>query len=91
MHKIFKLCGTPSDDYWRKLQLHPSAVFKPPLPYRRRVTETFKDLPAPAVELLDTLLSLDPALRGTAAGALKSQVCRGSYCWKMLLTFLDCE
>lgn len=35
-----------------------------------------KDCPAAAVGLLETLLSIDPAHRGTAALALKSEVCR---------------
>lgn len=73
LHKIFKLCGSPSEDFWRNLKLPTSAVFKPQQSYRRCVAETFKDYPAAAVGLLETLLSIDPAHRGTAAGALKSE------------------
>ena len=40
------------------------------------VPETFKEYPSVALKLLETLLSLDPAQRGTAATALKSEVCR---------------
>lgn len=76
MHKIFKLCGSPSEDYWRKLKLPHSTYFRPPQSYRRCVAETMKDFPAAAVGLLETLLSIDPAHRGTAALALKSEVCR---------------
>lgn len=47
---------------------------KPPQPYRRCVAETFKELPAPAVQLMEILLAVDPANRGTAAFALKSEV-----------------
>ncbi|KAK3040464.1 hypothetical protein RJ639_028749, partial [Escallonia herrerae] len=73
LHKIFKLCGSPSEDYWRKLKLPKSTVFKPAQPYKRRLEETFKDLPPAAVRLMETLLAVDPAYRGTAAFALKSQ------------------
>ncbi|XP_073312251.1 probable serine/threonine-protein kinase At1g54610 [Primulina huaijiensis] len=73
LHKIFKLCGSPSEDYWRKSKLPHSTVFKPVQPYRRRIAETFKDLPAAAVSLMETLLSIDPSGRSTAASALKSE------------------
>ncbi|KAK7404992.1 hypothetical protein VNO78_06102 [Psophocarpus tetragonolobus] len=73
LHRIFKLCGSPSDDYWLKLRLSHSTVFRPPHHYRRCVTETFKDYPSTAVKLIETLLSVEPALRGTAAAALKSE------------------
>lgn len=76
MHKIFKLCGSPSDDFGRKLRLPNTAFFRPPQPYRRCVAETFKDLPAAALGLIETLLSIEPAHRGTSAFALKSEVCR---------------
>lgn len=75
MHRIFKLCGSPSEDYWRQSKLPHSTVFKPVQPYRRCVAETFKDFPATALGLMETLLSVDPALRGTAAFALSSEVC----------------
>ncbi|CAK7322461.1 unnamed protein product [Dovyalis caffra] len=70
LHKIFKLCGSPSEDYWIKSKLPHSSVIKPQRPYRQSVTETFKDFPAPAVGLMENLLSMDPAHRGTAAFAL---------------------
>ncbi|KAK9285135.1 hypothetical protein L1049_024320 [Liquidambar formosana] len=73
LHKIFKLCGSPSEDFWRKSKLPHSTVFKPQQPYRRRVAETYKDFPAAAVGLMDTLLSIEPGQRGTAASALKSE------------------
>ncbi|KAI8020025.1 Clathrin heavy chain 2 [Camellia lanceoleosa] len=41
--------------------------------YRRCVTDTFKDFPAQALELMETLLSIDPADRGSAASALHSE------------------
>ncbi|XP_010556840.1 PREDICTED: probable serine/threonine-protein kinase At1g54610 [Tarenaya hassleriana] len=73
LHKIFKLCGSPKEDYWRKLKLPPSTAFKPALPYGRRITEMYKDFPATVLSLLDTLLSIDPDRRGSAATALESE------------------
>uniref|UniRef100_A0A5B6YXM7 Protein kinase domain-containing protein n=2 Tax=Davidia involucrata TaxID=16924 RepID=A0A5B6YXM7_DAVIN len=73
LHKIFKLCGSPSEDYWRKSKLPHSTVFKPLQPYKQRLAETFKNFPPAAVGLMETLLSVDPAHRGTAAGALKNE------------------
>ncbi|KAG2681870.1 hypothetical protein I3760_11G163900 [Carya illinoinensis] len=73
LHKIFKLCGSPSEDYWRKSKLPHATIFKPQQPYRRCVAETFKDFPAPALALMETLLSIDPADRGSAASALTSE------------------
>lgn len=73
LHKIFKLCGSPSEEYWRKSKLPHATIFKPQQPYRRCVAETFKDFPAPALGLMETLLSIDPADRGSAASALRSE------------------
>lgn len=74
MHRIFKLCGSPSEDYWRKLRLPHSTVFRPPHHYRRCVAETYKEFPSASVRLIEILLSLDPTRRGTAATALKDEV-----------------
>lgn len=76
LHKIFKLCGSPSKEYWSKLHLKHSTSMKPPQSYERCLRESFNDFPRAAVELMDTLLSIDPAGRGTAASALDSEVCR---------------
>ncbi|CAL9763423.1 unnamed protein product [Musa acuminata subsp. burmannicoides] len=73
LHKIFKLCGSPSDEYWRKSKLPHATVFKPQHQYRRCVAETFKDFPPSALALLDSLLSIEPAKRGTAISALGSE------------------
>ncbi|OAY67671.1 putative serine/threonine-protein kinase [Ananas comosus] len=73
LHKIFKLCGSPSEEYWRKSKLPHATIFKPQHPYRRCVAETFKDFPPAALALIDVLLSIDPADRTTAASALKSE------------------
>ncbi|GMJ11448.1 hypothetical protein like AT1G53050 [Hibiscus trionum] len=73
LHKIFKLCGSPSEDYWRKSKLPHATIFKPQRPYRRCVAETFKEFPAPALALMETLLAIDPSDRGSAASALKNE------------------
>lgn len=74
LHKIFKLCGSPSDDYWTKLKLQLSTPLRPIYPYGSHIAETFKQFPASVISLLETLLSIDPDFRGTAASALKSKV-----------------
>ncbi|GAB2233356.1 hypothetical protein Droror1_Dr00002578 [Drosera rotundifolia] len=72
LHRIFKLCGSPSEDFWEKLKLPPSEPFRVQ-PQRRRIAEKLKDVPASALGLLETLLSMDPESRGTAASAIKSE------------------
>ncbi|XP_073007494.1 probable serine/threonine-protein kinase At1g54610 isoform X1 [Typha latifolia] len=76
LHKIFKLCGSPSDEYWKKSKLPDATIFKPQHQYRRCVAETFKDLPPSALALLDSLLAIEPAERGTATYALQSEFFR---------------
>ncbi|XP_020600146.1 probable serine/threonine-protein kinase At1g54610 [Phalaenopsis equestris] len=71
LHRIFKLCGSPTGDYWRKLKL--SANFLPPQPYKSCILETFKDLPLSTKNFLTVLLTLEPYNRGTAASALQSE------------------
>ncbi|CAA7060134.1 unnamed protein product [Microthlaspi erraticum] len=73
LHKIFELCGSPSEDLWTKLKLQLSTPLRPMFPYGSHVAETFKDFPAPVISILETLLSIDPDFRGTAATALKSE------------------
>ncbi|CAH8332014.1 unnamed protein product [Eruca vesicaria subsp. sativa] len=73
MHKIFKLCGSPSDDYWRKTKLPLATSFKPQQPYKRVLLETFKSLPSSALELVDKLLSLEPEKRGSTSSTLNSK------------------
>ncbi|KAK8338791.1 hypothetical protein V6Z12_A09G275800 [Gossypium hirsutum] len=73
LHKIFKLCGSPPDDYWKKSRLPHATVFKPQQPYDSSLHEAFKDLPATAVNLIETLLSVEPYKRGTASSALASE------------------
>ncbi|MCD9558446.1 Cyclin-dependent kinase 12 [Datura stramonium] len=73
LHKIFKLCGSPSDAYWQKSKLPNASIFKPQIPYKGQIQATFHDLPAAAVGLMDTLLSVEPEYRGTAALALQGE------------------
>ncbi|KAM7269670.1 hypothetical protein ACFE04_025167 [Oxalis oulophora] len=73
LHKIFKLCGSPPDDYWKKSKLPHSTLFKPQQHYDSCLRDTFKDFPVSAVNLIDTLLSVEPYKRGTASSALASE------------------
>lgn len=74
IHKIFKLCGSPSDEYWKKSKLPHATSFKPSHPYERRIVDTFQQyLPPSALALLDTLLAIEPDARGTATSALSSE------------------
>ncbi|CAA0834798.1 Probable serine/threonine-protein kinase [Striga hermonthica] len=76
LHRIFKLCGSPSDDYWKKSKLPHATIFKPQHSYKRCIKETFKDFPASALPLIDTLLAIDPSERLTATAALNSEFFR---------------
>ncbi|XP_021905535.1 probable serine/threonine-protein kinase At1g54610 [Carica papaya] len=62
LHKIFKLCGSPPDDYWKKSKLPHATLFKPQQPYDSCLLETFKDLPRSTVSLIETLLSLSRSI-----------------------------
>ena len=73
LHKIFKLCGSPSEDYWAKAKLPDVTLFKPQRPYRRKIAETFKDFPPTALALLDTLLAIEPSARGTVAWTARTK------------------
>ncbi|KAL2325443.1 hypothetical protein Fmac_024501 [Flemingia macrophylla] len=73
LHKIYKLCGSPSDEYWKKSKMPNATLFKPREPYKRCIRETFKDFPPSALPLIDTLLALDPEERKSASDALGSE------------------
>ncbi|KAK9086564.1 hypothetical protein Syun_028958 [Stephania yunnanensis] len=73
LHKIFKLCGSPSEEYWKKSKLPHATIFKPQQPYKRCISETFKDFPPFSLPLIETLLAIDPAERQTATAALNSE------------------
>ncbi|XP_071693948.1 probable serine/threonine-protein kinase At1g54610 [Rutidosis leptorrhynchoides] len=71
LHKIFKLCGSPPDDYWKKLKL--STTFRPPHAYKPNLFESFREYPRSALGLLMVLLNLDPSHRGSASTALQHE------------------
>ncbi|CAK9147540.1 unnamed protein product [Ilex paraguariensis] len=71
LHRIFKLCGAPPEDYWKKMK--PPTTFRPPQPYKPSFQEALTNFPNSAFRLLTSFLALDPAYRGTAASALESE------------------
>lgn len=73
LHKIFKLCGSPTEEYWKKSRLPHATIFRPQQPYKRCIAETFKDFPSSSLDLLDKLLAIEPSERGTASDALQSK------------------
>lgn len=73
LHKIFKLCGSPSEEYWKKAKLPHATIFKPQQSYKRCIAEKFEDFPLSSLPLIDTLLAIDPAERQTATAALHSE------------------
>ncbi|XP_024978253.1 probable serine/threonine-protein kinase At1g54610 [Cynara cardunculus var. scolymus] len=70
LHRIFKLCGSPPEDYWKKIK--PPTTFRPPQNYVPSFREAFTNFPSSSFGLLTTLLALDPASRGTSASALQN-------------------
>ncbi|KAL2470318.1 putative serine/threonine-protein kinase [Abeliophyllum distichum] len=76
LHRIFKLCGSPSEEYWKKSKLPHATIFKPQQSYKRCIAETFKDFPPSSLPLIETLLAIDPAERQTATAALNSEFFR---------------
>ncbi|KAJ0041197.1 hypothetical protein Pint_27033 [Pistacia integerrima] len=68
LHRIFKLCGSPSDDYWKKMKF--TVTFRPPH-LKPSFQEVFSEFPRSSFGILTTLLALDPSYRGTAASALQ--------------------
>ncbi|KAL1212473.1 putative serine/threonine-protein kinase [Cardamine amara subsp. amara] len=73
MHKIFKLCGSPSEDYWRRTTLPLATSFKPSHPYKPVLAETFSHFPTSALTIINKLLAIEPEKRGSAASALRSE------------------
>ncbi|KAJ6809772.1 putative serine/threonine-protein kinase [Iris pallida] len=73
LHKIFKLCRSPGEKYWKKAKLRHATMFKLNQAYKHCAAETFKDFSPSALLLIETLLAVDPAERGTATAALNSE------------------
>lgn len=80
LHKIFKLCGSPPEEYWKRIRLPHATMFKPQHPYESTLRERCKDIPATALNLLETLLSVEPHKRGTASLSLMSEVIAPNNC-----------
>ncbi|KAI7737160.1 hypothetical protein M8C21_008999 [Ambrosia artemisiifolia] len=70
LHRIFKLCGSPSEDYWKTIK--PPTTFRPPQHYVPSFHEAFSNFPPSSIGLLTTLLALDPSSRGTCTSALQN-------------------
>ena len=68
------LSCSPPEDFWKKTKLPHATMFKPQTNYESSLRERCADFPASAVNLLETLLSIDPGNRGTASSALMSEV-----------------
>ncbi|KAG6405841.1 hypothetical protein SASPL_133435 [Salvia splendens] len=73
LHKIFRLCVTPPEEYWRMSQLALASMFKPQHPYDSTLRERCSELPKGVVDLIESLLAIQVAKRGTAASALDSE------------------
>uniref|UniRef100_A0A5B6YN06 Protein kinase domain-containing protein n=1 Tax=Davidia involucrata TaxID=16924 RepID=A0A5B6YN06_DAVIN len=73
LHKIFKLCGSPTDEYWKRSKLPLATMFKPQHPYESSLRQRCKEFPKTAVNLIETFLSIEPYKRGTASSALDSE------------------
>ncbi|CAA7045294.1 unnamed protein product [Microthlaspi erraticum] len=73
MHKIFKLCGSPSEEFWETTKFPQATSYRPQHPYTRVLLETFKNLPPSSLALLDKLLSVEPERRCSASSTLMSE------------------
>ena len=74
MHKIFKLCGSPPEEFWKKTKLPHAAMFKPQHAYESSLSEKCKEFAPTALSLLESFLAIEPYKRGTASSALMSEV-----------------
>ncbi|XP_030516531.2 cyclin-dependent kinase C-2 C-like isoform X2 [Rhodamnia argentea] len=72
LHKIFKLCGSPPDGYWKMSKIPHATTFRPRHSYECTLRERCKDITASALNLMETFLSIEPHKRGTASSALIS-------------------
>ncbi|XP_048590850.1 cyclin-dependent kinase C-2-like isoform X1 [Brassica napus] len=73
LKKICELCGSPDENNWPGVSEMPLYErFKPSLPLKSRVIETYGHFDAHALELLECMLVLDPPKRISAKDALDS-------------------
>uniref|UniRef100_A0A182JQ52 Cyclin-dependent kinase 12 n=1 Tax=Anopheles christyi TaxID=43041 RepID=A0A182JQ52_9DIPT len=73
LEMISRLCGTPTPAVWPNvIKLPLFHTLKSKKQYRRKLREDFVFMPMPSLELLDSMLVLDPDRRITAEDALKS-------------------
>ncbi|WOH09689.1 hypothetical protein DCAR_0729147 [Daucus carota subsp. sativus] len=73
LHKIFRLCGTPTEEYWRRYKLPLATMFKPQHRYESMLRERCKEFPETSQHLIESFLSIEPHKRGTATAALNSE------------------
>ncbi|XP_074324934.1 cyclin-dependent kinase C-2 C-like [Apium graveolens] len=73
LHKMFKLCGTPPEEYWKRYKLPLAGMFKPQYRYESMLRERCKEFPETALNLIENFLSFEPHKRGTATSALNSE------------------
>nr|KYP51270.1 Cyclin-dependent kinase C-2 [Cajanus cajan] len=74
LNKIFELCGAPDEVNWPGVSKTPwYNQFKPTRPMKRRLREVFRHFDRHALELLEKMLTLDPAQRITAKDALDAE------------------
>ncbi|KAK2441646.1 Cyclin-dependent kinase C-2, variant 2 [Trifolium repens] len=74
LNKIFELCGAPDEANWPGVTKTPwYNQFKPTRPMKRRLREVFRHFDRHALELLEKMLTLDPAQRIPAKDALDAE------------------
>jgi len=70
VEKIFRLCGSPTEENWPSYKQLPWVNLIPERIYPRRLREVYNNIDPLALDLLDKLLCLDPRRRITAENAL---------------------